>query len=88
MTSQSSSTQQNWEDAYLRFETKEQEIKKFKSRLVKMGCQEWPVESRIFELFCGRGSGLHALDELGFSGDGNDDRYNVFDHFMTSHDGN
>jgi ubiquinone/menaquinone biosynthesis C-methylase UbiE len=56
-----------WEEAYLRFETPAQEIRKFKSRLVGMGAAEWPRDAQIVELFCGRGNGLRALHDLGFS---------------------
>lgn len=55
-----------WEEAYSRFETPEQEIRKFRSRLVKLGAAGWPKTSRIVEIFCGRGNGLHALAALGF----------------------
>lgn len=56
-----------WESAYLRFETPEQEVRKFVARLRKLGCEEWPRGARIVELFCGRGNGLRALHELGFN---------------------
>jgi ubiquinone/menaquinone biosynthesis C-methylase UbiE len=56
-----------WEAAYLRFETPEQEIQKFVSRLRKLGSAQWPRNSEIVELFCGRGSGLNALEQLGFT---------------------
>ena len=56
-----------WEAAYLRFETPEQEIRKFMARLKRLGAQRWPRDSRIVELFCGRGSGLQALSRLGFT---------------------
>ena len=56
-----------WEAAYLRMETPEQEIQKFVRRLRKLGAQEWPRNSEIVELFCGRGNGLHALERLGFT---------------------
>ncbi len=55
-----------WELAYARFETPEQEIRKFMKRLTKMGALAWPRDAEIAELFCGRGNGLHALDRLGF----------------------
>jgi SAM-dependent methyltransferase len=55
-----------WEAAYLRFETPEQEIRKFVGRLKRLGARRWPHDARIVELFCGRGSGLHALGRLGF----------------------
>lgn len=55
-----------WEAAYARFETPAQEIQKFLSRLKAMGAQSWPKDSQVVELFCGRGNGLHALEQLGF----------------------
>jgi SAM-dependent methyltransferase len=56
-----------WELAYSRFETPEQEIRKFVARLRELGAEQWPKNSAIVELFCGRGNGLHALQQLGFS---------------------
>jgi SAM-dependent methyltransferase len=56
-----------WESAYLRFETPEQEIKKFQSRLTRLGIDQWDHDARVVELFCGRGNGLHALSGLGFN---------------------
>jgi ubiquinone/menaquinone biosynthesis C-methylase UbiE len=56
-----------WEQAYLRFETPEQEIRKFIGRLKFMGAMKWPRNAKIVELFCGRGGGLTALHRLGFS---------------------
>jgi SAM-dependent methyltransferase len=56
-----------WEAAYLRFETPEQEIRKFTSRLLALGAGEWPRDARVLELFCGRGNGLVALERLGFT---------------------
>lgn len=56
-----------WESAYRRFETPEEEIRKFMRRLTRLGAQNWPRESRVIELFCGRGNGLHALTRLGFT---------------------
>jgi ubiquinone/menaquinone biosynthesis C-methylase UbiE len=56
-----------WEDAYLRFETPDQEIAKFTSRLHALGAQRWRKDARILDLFCGRGNGLVALERLGFS---------------------
>jgi SAM-dependent methyltransferase len=56
-----------WEAAYLRFETAEQEIQKFIARLQKLGARDWPRDAEIVELFCGRGNGLHALQQLGFT---------------------
>ena len=56
-----------WEEAYLQFQTAEQEIRKFVKRLRKLGAGEWSRTAEIVELFCGRGNGLHALHRLGFS---------------------
>jgi ubiquinone/menaquinone biosynthesis C-methylase UbiE len=56
-----------WEAAYLRFETPEQEIQKFISRLRTLGAPQWPSDAEIVELFCGRGNGLSALERLGFT---------------------
>jgi ubiquinone/menaquinone biosynthesis C-methylase UbiE len=56
-----------WELAYARFETPEQEIRKFVARLKELGAARWAKGSAIVELFCGRGNGLHALQQLGFS---------------------
>ncbi|MCA9247828.1 MAG: class I SAM-dependent methyltransferase [Planctomycetales bacterium] len=55
-----------WEEAYARFETPEAEIAKFIRRLRSFGVERWNRESRIVELFCGRGNGLHAWTRLGF----------------------
>jgi ubiquinone/menaquinone biosynthesis C-methylase UbiE len=57
----------SWEAAYLRFETPEQEIQKFVARLDRLGASEWPRDAEIVELFCGRGNGLIALQQLGFT---------------------
>jgi ubiquinone/menaquinone biosynthesis C-methylase UbiE len=64
---QSALTPDPWEAAYLRFETPEEEIQKFSGRLNRLGAREWPRESEIVELFCGRGNGLIALQRLGFT---------------------
>ncbi len=56
-----------WESAYLRFETPREEIEKFKTRLLKLGCQDWEKNAEIVEIFCGRGHGLTAIAELGFT---------------------
>lgn len=55
-----------WEAAYLRFETPEEEIRKFTDRLRRLGVSQWPRETNVVEFFCGRGNGLHALERLGF----------------------
>jgi ubiquinone/menaquinone biosynthesis C-methylase UbiE len=56
-----------WEAAYLRFETAPEETRKFRARLLQLGATDWPRDARIVELCCGRGSGLIALDALGFT---------------------
>lgn len=56
-----------WEAAYNRFETPEKEIAKFTQRLKSFGVDRLNKESRIAELFCGRGGGLVALNRLGFT---------------------
>jgi len=56
-----------WEDAYKRFETPEEGIRKFIGRLKSFGIQDRPRDIRIVELFCGRGGGLVALQRLGFT---------------------
>lgn len=56
-----------WEEAYQRFETPQQEIRKFVKRLKQLGATNWSRESEIVELFCGRGNGMHALERLGFT---------------------
>lgn len=56
-----------WEQAYLRFETPEEEIRKFTRRLRRLGADKWPREARIVDLFCGRGNGMQALHRLGFA---------------------
>lgn len=56
----------DWEAAYRRFETPEQEISKFTRRLQELGQRDWPREAEIVELFCGRGNGMVALERLGF----------------------
>jgi SAM-dependent methyltransferase len=55
-----------WEEAYQRFESPDEEIAKFRRRLVSLGATNWGPESVIVELFCGRGNGLKALASLGF----------------------
>jgi SAM-dependent methyltransferase len=56
-----------WEAAYLRFETPEQEIRKFVKRFRRLGADRWPRSAAVVELFCGRGSGLCALGRLAFT---------------------
>lgn len=68
-TTQATTTPVNpdvWEEAYLRFETPAEEIRKFITRLRRLGADHWQRDARIIDLFCGRGNGLHALHRLGF----------------------
>lgn len=58
---------QTWEAAYLRFETPEEERRKFLRRLRSLGAPDWPRDAEVVELFCGRGNGLQALSNLGFT---------------------
>lgn len=55
-----------WEAAYKRFETPEEEIRKFVRRLTRFGFESLPKSLRIAEIFCGRGNGLVALERMGF----------------------
>lgn len=56
-----------WEAAYLRFETPDEEMRKFVGRLQQLGADRWPKDGAVLELFCGRGNGLVALERLGFT---------------------
>jgi ubiquinone/menaquinone biosynthesis C-methylase UbiE len=56
-----------WENAYNRFETEEEEIRKFEKRLVSMGAANWAKNVKIVDLFCGSGRNLICLERLGFS---------------------
>ncbi|MDM4016270.1 class I SAM-dependent methyltransferase [Roseiconus lacunae] len=55
-----------WEAAYARFETPEEEVAKFVRRLKQFGFEGLDRNSKIVEIFCGRGNGLVALERLGF----------------------
>lgn len=57
---------ERWETAYNRFETQEEEIAKFQKRLNALGVSSWDKSWLIADLFCGRGSNLIALEQLGF----------------------
>ncbi|MDQ3062624.1 MAG: class I SAM-dependent methyltransferase [Acidobacteriota bacterium] len=56
-----------WEDAYTRFETPEEEIKKFVGRLNKLGQKKWQRDAQIVDIFSGRCNGIRALEKLGFT---------------------
>ena len=57
----------DWEAAYERFESPEEEIQKFIRRLRGFGLDRQPRDTRVVELFCGRGGGLVALERLGLT---------------------
>ena len=56
-----------WEAAYRRFESSEQQVRKFIRRYLHFGFSGLDREISIAEIFCGNGAGLIALDQLGFS---------------------
>ena len=58
---------EEWEQAYARFESTDEEINKFRKRYRKLGVNYWPRSLCVVELFCGRGNSLKALELLGFS---------------------
>lgn len=60
-------SQSRWEAAFERFETQAQEIEKFRRRLADLGAASWPRDAQIVDLFCGRGTNLIALQQLGFT---------------------
>jgi ubiquinone/menaquinone biosynthesis C-methylase UbiE len=62
----SAATPTAWEEAYLRFKTPVEGVRKFQKRLARLGAQTWPRESRVVDLFCGSGNGMRALHNLGF----------------------
>lgn len=57
---------ERWESAYKRFESKEEEIEKFRKRMIALGALQWNKEARIVDLFCGSGRNLICLERLGF----------------------
>lgn len=56
-----------WESAYLRFQTREREVRKHLRRLRRLGVHRWPRNACVLDLFCGSGAGLVALERLGFA---------------------
>lgn len=56
-----------WEAAYIKFETPQKGMAKFRNRLDFLGVNTWPHDARVVELFCGRGNGLRVLESLGFT---------------------
>ncbi len=59
-------SQSHWEEAFLRFESPEEEQEKFRKRLRRLGCDSWPRDARVVDIFCGRGQNLVVLEQLGF----------------------
>jgi ubiquinone/menaquinone biosynthesis C-methylase UbiE len=55
-----------WEAAYSRFETPQQEERKFLARLRRCGVEAWSRDLHIVDIFCGRGGCLNAWRKLGF----------------------
>ena len=55
-----------WELAYQRFETPEQERRKFIRRLRSLGVDRWDRHVSVLEICSGRGNGLVAWRDLGF----------------------
>ena len=56
-----------WEAAYLRFETPDDEVRKFVGRLRGVGADAWRRDAQVLEIFSGRGNGMVALERLGFT---------------------
>ena len=56
-----------WEEAYRRFESPDQEARKFQRRLRRLGADGWRRDGRVLDLFCGRANGLVALHRMGFT---------------------
>jgi SAM-dependent methyltransferase len=60
-------SQSRWEEAFLRFESPEEERAKFLERLKSLGADAWPRDAAVVDIFCGRGQNLLVLEALGFS---------------------
>jgi SAM-dependent methyltransferase len=56
-----------WERAYQRLDTPEQERKKFLRRLRSLGVDRWNRQAGILEVCSGRGNGMVAWRDLGFT---------------------
>ena len=59
-------TEVAWEAAYLRFETPDQEQRKFLARLRLAGAEAWRRDAVVLDLFSGRGGCANALYTMGF----------------------
>jgi ubiquinone/menaquinone biosynthesis C-methylase UbiE len=55
-----------WEHAYQRFETPEEEVRKFTARLRSIGADRWDKSWSVVEVCSGRGNGLAAWRRIGF----------------------
>lgn len=55
-----------WERALKHFRDPQQEKALFLRRLRQLGADGWSRDLRVVELFCGRGNGLLAIEEIGF----------------------
>lgn len=55
-----------WEEAYQRFETPEEERRKFIRRLRRLGVPQWNRDWKVLEICSGRGNGVIAWRRLGF----------------------
>ena len=56
-----------WEQAYQRFETPAEERRKFIQRLRSIGVDAWKRDLGILEVCSGRGNGMVAWREMGFT---------------------
>lgn len=60
-------TASRWEEAYQRFQTPAEERRKFIRRLRRLGVHHWDRASSVLEVCSGRGNGVMAWRQLGFS---------------------
>ena len=56
-----------WEEAYQRFETPAEEVRKFVRRLRRLRVDQWNRELKVLEVCSGRGNGMLAWRQLGFA---------------------
>ncbi len=56
-----------WEEAHQRFQTPEEEVAKFRRRFRALGAEGWDRTLSVAEICSGRGNGLRAWHELGFT---------------------
>lgn len=77
--------QKYWEEAYQRFETPQQEIKKFIRRLNKLGQKNWKRDIQVVDIFSGRCNGIRALEVLGFT---NLEGVDISENLLSKYKGN